>query len=99
MVKILKIFVKKKKYIYLKKKSVIMFISFINLYLFNFVILIGVAVIVAEVPEEHVYKAIKEICWRQLNPLLALVEVNFSKFIKTKLIKKVIYIFLCLVYI
>lgn len=33
--------------------------------------------IVAEVPEEHVYKAIKEICWRQLNPLLALVDVNF----------------------
>lgn len=37
----------------------------------------GVAVIVAEVPEEHVYKAIKEICGRQLNPLLALVEVKF----------------------
>jgi hypothetical protein len=37
----------------------------------------GVAVIVAEVPEEHVYKAIKEICWRQLNPLLALAEVSF----------------------
>jgi len=37
----------------------------------------GVAVIVAEVPEEHVYKAIKEICERQLSPLLALVEVNF----------------------
>lgn len=32
--------------------------------------------IVAEVPEEHVYKAIKEICGRQLNPLLALVDVN-----------------------
>lgn len=41
-----------------------------------FVLITGVAVIVAEVPEEHVYKAIKEICWRQLNPLLALVEVN-----------------------
>lgn len=45
---------------------------------FNFVLIEGVAVIVAEVPEEHVYKAIKEICWRQLNPLLLLVEVNFS---------------------
>jgi len=45
----------------------------------NFLIYIkGVAVIVAEVPEEHVYKAIKEICGRQLSPLLALVEVIFS---------------------
>lgn len=38
--------------------------------------IIGVAVIVAEVPDEHVYEAIKEICWRQLNPLLALVEAS-----------------------
>lgn len=45
-----------------------------HLYIFFFQ---GVAVIVAEVPEEHVLKAIKEICWRQLNPLLALVEVLF----------------------
>ncbi|XP_026810121.1 transportin-3 [Rhopalosiphum maidis] len=39
----------------------------------------GVAVIVAEVPEEHVYKAIKEICGRQLSPLLALVESTSEK--------------------
>ncbi|XP_050524422.1 transportin-3 [Daktulosphaira vitifoliae] len=39
----------------------------------------GVSVIVAEVPEEHVYKAIKEICWRQLNPLLTLVESTTEK--------------------
>lgn len=45
--------------------------------IYTFFFFQGVAVIVAEVPEEHVLKAIKEICWRQLNPLLALVEVLF----------------------